>query len=48
MGEHNEKQKNDETRTKQHEKQAVSATQQNTGTKHDWNFSEPCKATFKN
>lgn len=47
-GEHNEKQQKDETRTKQDEKQAMSATEQNTGTEHDWNFSELCKTTFKN
>lgn len=40
MGEHNEKQQKDETRTKQHEKQAMSAIEQNTGTEHDWNFGE--------
>lgn len=48
MGEHNEKQQKDEMRTKQHEKQAMSATEQNTGTEHDWNFGELCKSTFKN
>lgn len=40
MGEHNEKQQKDETRTKQYEKQAMSAIEQNTGTEHDWNFGE--------
>lgn len=47
MGEHNKKQQKDEMKTK-HEKQAMSTTEQNTGTENDWNFGELCKATFKN
>lgn len=47
-GEHNEKQQKDEMKTKQYEKQAMSATEQNTVTKHDWNFRELCKTSFKN
>lgn len=47
MGEHNEKQQKDETSTK-HENEAMSATEKNTGTEHDWNFGKLCKTTFKN
>lgn len=47
-GEYNEKQHKDDIRRKQHEQQAMSATEQNTGTKLSWKFGEFCKTTFKN